>query len=89
MPEVNIGAIPRSAVALGAAGSEHDGNLPADTSAADSNTDLAMLQVGAGLDGLSRGFSSRYPEIMVGVGVNANVGLESRLDICDPISFDC
>jgi hypothetical protein len=89
MPEVNIGAIPWSVVALGEAGSEPESNLPADTSAADSNTDLAMLQVGTGLDGFSRGFGSRNPEVMVGVGVDANVRLESCLDICDPISFDC
>jgi hypothetical protein len=48
-----------------------------------------MLQVRARLDSFGGRFSGSDPEIMVGVGVNTNVRLEVRLDVCDSVAFDC
>jgi hypothetical protein len=89
MPEMNIGTTPLSANGLKEAGSIYEGYLPADTSASDSDADLAMLQIRAGLDGFSRGLGVSDPEVMVGVGVDANVGLEGRLDVRDAVTVDC
>lgn len=52
----------------------HD--LPANSGASNSDRDLAALQVGAGLDALGAGLGLGHPQIMVGVGVDTNVGLQ-------------
>lgn len=55
-------------------------DLPADTGASDSDADLANLEILARLYALGAGFGRSHPEVMVGVGVDANVGLEGDLD---------
>jgi hypothetical protein len=61
----------------------------ADTGASNSNTNLALLQVRAGLDSFGRGLSRSNPEVMIGVGINANIGLESGLDVHNSVTFYC
>lgn len=51
----------------------------ADTSASDSNADLTRLEALARLDALRAGLGRSYPEVMVRVGVDSNVGFERRL----------
>lgn len=49
--------------------------LPANTSAADLNGHLTRLQTLAGLNILDLGSGLRNPQVVVGVGVDTDVGL--------------
>lgn len=51
-------------------------DLPADASGSDVNRHLALLEVGAGGDALGGRATLGHPQVMVGVCVDADVGLE-------------
>lgn len=50
---------------------------PADAGAANGNCDLTLLEVGAGVDVLGVGTGLGDPEVVVGVGIDADIGLEA------------
>lgn len=52
-------------------------DVPANAGATNGNGDLALLEASAGLDALGAGTRLGQPELVLGVGVDANVGLEA------------
>lgn len=56
-------------------GREREEVEPADTSALDSNCDLAIFEIFGFLDRLEAWFRFSYPELVGRVGVDADVGL--------------
>jgi hypothetical protein len=88
MPEVDVGAkqtlAPGAHFDLDPSWRELFCYLPADTSCSNIDRNLALLEICAGDNALGRRPGLGYPEVMLGVCKDANIGLE-RLDGDGPV----